>query len=121
MAMDEEALLAHAIAMSMAAEGGDEMNTSASPTAAAAVATPAPASAAASAGASSAAAASSASAVDVTAALRDPSFLDELLDGLPGVDKNEIDIDVRNAGLACFVIFLVAPPRPCRQSSVIFC
>jgi hypothetical protein len=94
MAMDEEALLAHAIAMSMAAESGaDEMNTTASPSAssasAASATTPAPASAA-----SSAAAGASASAVDVTAALRDPSFLDELLDGLPGVDKNEIDIDV---------------------------
>lgn len=30
----------------------------------------------------------------MNAALKDPAFLNSLLDSLPGVDKNEIDVDV---------------------------
>ena len=92
MAMDEDALLAQAIAMSMSAESGsgdinmvDQVFVTPTPKVAASSTAAAPAAA------TSAAVLDS----DVTAALSDPSFLDELLDGLPGVDKNEINIDVR--------------------------
>ena len=43
--------------------------------------------------AASAAAATAAAGGDIAAALTDKAFLDELLDDLPGVDKNEINID----------------------------
>jgi hypothetical protein len=52
------------------------------------------------------ASAASAASGDLTAALRDPQFLDELLDSLPGVDKSEIDIDVRF--VVCFRFVLIS-------------